>query len=27
MIQWLFVATPYSNVVDGILLYNFAAER
>jgi hypothetical protein len=26
MIYWLFVATPYSNVVDGIFLYNFAAE-
>jgi hypothetical protein len=27
MIQWLFVATPYSNVVDGILLYKFAADH
>jgi hypothetical protein len=26
MIYWLFVETPYRNVVDGILLYNFAAE-
>jgi hypothetical protein len=25
-IHWLLVATQYSNVVDGILLYNFAAE-
>jgi hypothetical protein len=25
-IQWLFGATPYSNIVDGMLLYNFAAE-
>jgi hypothetical protein len=24
--QWLFVATSYGNIVDGILLYNFAAE-
>jgi hypothetical protein len=24
MICWLFVATPYSNIVDGMLLYNFA---
>jgi hypothetical protein len=24
--QWLFEATPYSNIVDCILLYNFAAE-
>jgi hypothetical protein len=26
MIQWGFVATSYGNIVDGILLYNFAAE-
>jgi hypothetical protein len=24
--QWLFGATSYGNTVDGILLYNFAAE-
>jgi hypothetical protein len=24
--QWLFGATSYGNIVDGILLYNFAAE-
>jgi hypothetical protein len=24
--QWLFGATSYGNIVDGILLYKFAAE-
>jgi hypothetical protein len=26
MIQWLLVATPYGNILDGTLLYNFATE-
>jgi hypothetical protein len=26
MICWLFGATPYGNIVDGMLLYNFAAD-
>jgi hypothetical protein len=26
MIQWVFVAASYGNIVDGMLLYNFDAE-
>ena len=26
MIQWVFVAASYGNIVDGMLLYNFDAD-